>query len=292
MTTTLNIYALLSDESADPAAAANPVEAPKKKIVQEQPQAVKKAVVGKTPAPKPGKPVVKKTPRNTEKDGEFEEKPEHKDAAAPSKKSHGRPKSGRGREFDRRSNNPKSGEETKKDVAGKATWGDAVDAQLETAEAVVAEEEEVVVAEPDPADSFKSLAQYQAEKEASRLTAQLAVRKPNEGVDEGQWKKLTPLVKEDAVDPLFAGQLSNKEKERKNKAKPAKTVLEIEQIFAPPPREPTSDRGARGGRGKPRGSSGPKTGGRGGKTSGRGGKTSGGAPVNVNDTKAFPDLGA
>ena len=36
----------------------------------------------------------------------------------------------------------------------------------------------------------------------------MAVRKPNEGVDDSQWKKLTPLVKDDKLDDLmFAGKV-------------------------------------------------------------------------------------
>ena len=64
-------------------------------------------------------------------------------------------------------------------------------------------------AEPEPEDSYKSLAEYQAEKEAARIAAaNLDIRKPNEGADESQWKKLTPLVKDEKIDDLmFAGKV-------------------------------------------------------------------------------------
>lgn len=63
---------------------------------------------------------------------------------------------------------------------------------------------------PEPEENFKSLADYQAEKEAARIAAQVNIRKPNEGVDESQWKKLTPLVKEEALDDfMFTGKVKN-----------------------------------------------------------------------------------
>ena len=66
----------------------------------------------------------------------------------------------------------------------------------------------VTPAEPEVEDSYKSLAEYQAEKEAARVAAQISVRKPNEGVDESQWKKLTPFVKEDKLDEsMFSGKV-------------------------------------------------------------------------------------
>ena len=54
----------------------------------------------------------------------------------------------------------------------------------------------LAAAEPEPEESYKSLAEYQAEKEAARVAANLAVREANEGADQSQWKKLTPLVKD------------------------------------------------------------------------------------------------
>ena len=63
----------------------------------------------------------------------------------------------------------------------------------------------VAAPEPEPEDSFKSLADYKAEKEALRLAAEVKLRKPNEGVDEAQWKKLTLVAKQEDV--FFVGKV-------------------------------------------------------------------------------------
>jgi hypothetical protein len=59
--------------------------------------------------------------------------------------------------------------------------------------------------EPEPEDSYKSLAAYQAEKDALRLAAEINVRKANEGVDDAQWKKLVLVEKQENV--FFIGKV-------------------------------------------------------------------------------------
>ncbi|KAJ3303186.1 hypothetical protein HDV03_004095 [Kappamyces sp. JEL0829] len=269
MSLVANPFSLLNDESAEPE-----VAGPKKAVAPAQKAVVApKQVVGKTPLKEKtgnsgaGKPVQRKGPRDTTKAGDFEEKPEHKEASAsaPKEKTQRR----KGREFDRRSNYPAKNGEEKKEVAGKASWGSEVEAQLEAAAegGAAAADEEVVAAEPDPEDSFKSLADYRAEKEAARVATESKVRKPNEGVDESQWKKLT-LVNKSGEDEVFFVGKNAAEKDRKSKDKSAKTVVQIEQTFAPPPREPRAER-VRGGK-APRGK--------------------GEGAVNVMDPNAFPAL--
>lgn len=294
-----NPFALLEDESAEPivpvAKPAQKQTSQKKIPLKEQKQ--QKAAVHVIP----GKTVERKNGKASVKEGPFEEKPEHKKVAGNvDRKAHKHKGSNGGREFDRKSNNPRLSGTEKKETVGKANWGNEVDAQIEAADGAVvtADEEEVTPAEPEVEDSYKSLAEYQAEKEAARIAAQISVRKPNEGVDESQWKKLTPLVKEDKLDDLmFSGKVP-KEKERKLKEKPVKTVLEIEQTFAPAPRPERSDRGGRGrGDGKPKSASGPRGAqganrGRGAASGFRGnrGGPKGGKEVNVLDQNAFPSL--
>lgn len=46
---------------------------------------------------------------------------------------------------------------------------------------------------------------YQKEKQG--VKKDVAVRAPNEGVDDKQWKKLTEYVKKDDIEELFAGKV-------------------------------------------------------------------------------------
>jgi len=191
-----NPFALLEDESAEPivpvAKPAQKQTSQKKIPLKEQKQ--QKAAVHVIP----GKTVERKNGKAPVKEGQFEEKPEHKKVVGNvDRKAHKHKGSNGGREFDRKSNNPKLSGTEKKETVGKANWGNEVDAQIEAADGAVvtADEEEVTPAEPEVEDSYKSLAEYQAEKEAARIAAQISVRKPNEGVDESQWKKTYTIGK-------------------------------------------------------------------------------------------------
>ncbi|KAG9290560.1 hypothetical protein G9A89_020930 [Geosiphon pyriformis] len=100
----------------------------------------------------------------------------------------------------------------------------------------------------------KTLEEYLAEKAQKALNISLPeIRKPNEGIENEQWKDAVPLQKEDDEDYLFTG----KEQSIKLKAKrslKAKTLLDIDQTFVERPgggfqRGRGRGRGGRGGRG-------------------------------------------
>lgn len=205
----------------------------------------------------------------------------------------------------------------KKAVAGKGTWGGEQDGQVlgendASADAPEGEEDAVVEeAVPEPEDSYKSLADYIAEK-SQQKTPQLVVAKArvaNEGADTTQWKDVTLVEKASEEEVFFVGK-KTQEKERKVKEKAKTTTLEIEQRFAAPARDrdsaPRRDNKPR--ENKPRDSKPRENKPRGDKPRGdkpRDGKprenkprdskprtpTGTGAPVNVADTAAFPSLG-
>ncbi|KAK9765653.1 hypothetical protein K7432_005824 [Basidiobolus ranarum] len=174
---------------------------------------------------------------------------------------------GRGREYDRKSATGKVDSEKKIHQS----WGDA-NTDIQEGEKAALENkgegrfenqiEKLTIAEPE--DPSKTLDEYYAEK-TNKLTAKgIALpeaRKPNEGVDDTQWKSGVPLEKEDAE---YFSTASNK-KSKAKKEKKDKVYVGIEQRF-------TDTRSKHGYEGR----------------SGRGGRNSG---VNVHDKSAFPSLG-
>lgn len=140
-----NPFALLVEDD-EPVQNVKPTPKPQQKVEQ-------KPVVGLSKPQKPlreqngSKPRSARKDRPAPKEGSFMEKPEHKDEKKP--KNHRHQKPNHGREFDRKSQGVayKGGE--KKEVAGKATWGEEVEGQVEgekVASVEIAEEE--TAAEP------------------------------------------------------------------------------------------------------------------------------------------------
>ncbi|KAJ3252505.1 hypothetical protein HK103_001443 [Boothiomyces macroporosus] len=247
-----NPFALLVEDD-EPVQNVKPTPKPQQKVEQ-------KPVVGLSKPQKPlreqngSKPRSARKDRPAPKEGSFMEKPEHKDEKKP--KNHRHQKPNHGREFDRKSQGVayKGGE--KKEVAGKATWGEEVEGQVE------------------------------GEKEAKKVVADVKIRQANEGVEDPKWKKLTKI--ENTEEVFIEVKKDQAPKERKAKEAKQKVTVPIEINFAPPPREPRENRSAGRGRGN-----GNRGGNRGGKPRGRGGKPAGrsGPGVNVQDTEAFPSLG-
>ncbi len=174
---------------------------------------------------------------------------------------------------------------------------------------------EAPAAEPEPEDHSISYADYlaqQAEKKLALGTGVPEARKPNEGSKEDKkWANAKPLSKEEE-EAFIAGSGGKAKRERERKQK---QVVEIDQRFIEAPdRGGRGDgsRSGRGGRGRGDGSrgrgdgsyrgsrgDGPRGGGprRGdGPSRGahRGGPRGGGsgAPINTDDTNAFPSLGS
>lgn len=169
-------------------------------------------------------------------------------------------------------------------------------------------------AEPEPEDKSISYADYLAqlaEKKLALGTGPLEARKPNEGSKQDKkWDNAKAVVKQEEEDFVTGtGGKAKRERERKQKQ-----ILEIDQRFVEQP-----DRGGRGGfrggrgrgegRGEFRGGGGRGRGDRGdrggrgrgdfrggarGVPRGGGGGVGGGvsAPINTDDQKAFPSLGA
>ncbi|KAH6569393.1 hypothetical protein BASA50_003539 [Batrachochytrium salamandrivorans] len=254
-----------------------------------------------------GRQVNRRNPGPPQETGNFEQAPERSTSSAVRPERHGVRGGRSGREHDRRSGagNYKAGE--KKDVAGKGTWGDAVTAEVDQngtpnpamdSEEAVAEDavvEPMVVQEADPEDSFMTLEQFIANKKKAAPLVEVATRKANEGVDEAKWKNVTKIEKSDEE---FFSDLKKpvSTASRKNKEKTAKDTVEIQQVFAPVPRDNArferGDRSERSDRGSSRGGArgGAQRGARGGAQRGaRGGHS---AQVNVADLTAFPSLGS
>lgn len=168
-------------------------------------------------------------------------------------------------------------------------------------------------AEAEPEDTNVSFADYQkqlAEKKAALGTGIPEARKPNEGSKQDKkWANAKPIAKEEEEDFVAgSGGKAKRERERKQKQ-----LLEIDQRFVEAPERGRGGgggyRGNRGrGDGPPRGGRGGGEGGfRGGRGEGRGGGRgrggdrgrggpprggSGNAPINTQDTSAFPSLGS
>jgi len=149
-------------------------------------------------------------------------------------------------------------------------------------------------APPEPEENHKTLDEYLSEKAQKSIDISLPeARKPNEGVDDSQWKDAVPLEKDDDDDFLFTGkEQSYRLKNKKNKSK---TFVEITQTFERPGGGSTRGRGrGRGGRGGGRGD------GRDRRDNNyedrdnrrRGGGGGGRSVVNLDDQSAFPSLGA
>lgn len=155
----------------------------------------------------------------------------------------------------------------------------------------------------EPEEKFKTYADYLAEKaaKAAALGSLPAARQPNEGSrNDTKWKNATPLKKDEEEDVFIAGKEA---KARKEKERKQKQIVEIDQRFQEAPRGgrgggdrggrggDRGDRGGRGGRGGGERRGGPRGGPRGGRDGGyRGGNSN--APINLEDSNAFPSLGA
>ncbi|KAE9379241.1 hypothetical protein N431DRAFT_434245 [Stipitochalara longipes BDJ] len=166
-------------------------------------------------------------------------------------------------------------------------------------------------AEPEPEDNSISYADYLAQLAEKKLALGTGVpeaRKPNEGTKQDKkWANAKPIAKEEEEDFVAgSGGKAKRERERKQKQ-----LLEIDQRFVEAPERGRG--GFRGGRGR---GDGPPRGGRGdgGFRGGRGGEGRGGrargsdhrgggrpsgprggsaaAPINTEDTSAFPSLGS
>ncbi|KAL1920067.1 uncharacterized protein VTP21DRAFT_1213 [Calcarisporiella thermophila] len=202
-----------------------------------------------------------------------------------SERSRGGSFRGRGRQFDRHSATGLVDNEKKE----KQGWGEPTTAEAEgekiakedSNEALAEDKAEgAAAADAEPEEVVKTLDEYLAEKASKGLNVSLPdERKPNEGVDDAQWKGAVELSR-DEEEYLFLGkEQAGKSKARKEKG--TKVFVDIEQRFAERPRRggfggergarPGSERGGRGGRG------------------GRRGQQNG---VNVEDNRAFPALGA
>jgi len=133
-------------------------------------------------------------------------------------------------------------------------------------------------------DNSLTLDEYLAQKAQSEVIPKIdAVRKPNEGVDESQWKNAVPLAKAKEEGNYFVGKVKAAPKARVKKEE--KVHIEIDARFERPSRG-----GPRGGRGRggPDRDERPRGTGRG---RGRGDRHGAQQPdVNVADQAAFPSL--
>jgi len=229
---------------------------------------------------------------------------------------------GRGREFDRHSQTGRA--DTAKQTGqgwgantGNAEWtdekvgqsiaeGQAAGSGWDAADPATAEVDEFAQgnveapkeeqAEPEPEEKLKTLEDYKAELAArqANLGPPPSVRRPNEGSRENKkWANAVPLAKDDDEDAFIA---PKEGKQKPPKERKTKQLLEIDATAETGNRRGGSGRGGRGDRGD-RG-----RGGRGGRGEFRG-ERRGGAPsygqapgkssvVKIDDTKAFPALGA
>lgn len=200
-----------------------------------------------------------------------------------------------------------------------AETGEAELADEQAGEAIAKKEEKEAVkedaeaeAEAEVEDNSKSYTAYLAELAEKKLKlGEQNLRKANEGSSK-QFPEGTQVERKE--EDFFAASAGKAKRERQRKEK-VHVELDGDRMLAPPPREGGSrgrgDRGGRGrgeGRGSFRGGEGRGRGGdRGARGEGRGGRGRGeargaaaGAPrggrgaanVNVNDSSAFPSLGA
>ncbi|KAK2604803.1 hypothetical protein N8I77_007703 [Diaporthe amygdali] len=177
------------------------------------------------------------------------------------------------------------------------------DAEAEDAEAEAQEPEVKQV-------TLEAYLAEQAEKKLA-LNSNTNTRKANEGVNskqEKKWADAKALVKDETED-FIAASAGKKQRERERKQK---VHVDIDGRWQEPSERPREGRGGRGGRGGARGDRGGERGDRGDRRGGaprgapRGGAPRGGdgfprggprggrgaaAPINTNDTSAFPSLG-
>ncbi|KAB2576841.1 Hyaluronan/mRNA-binding protein [Lasiodiplodia theobromae] len=185
------------------------------------------------------------------------------------------------------------GEDGPKELADEQA-GEAIAKQEEDAAAGEAAEDAVENgAEEEKVKSYDDYLAEIMEKKAA-LGANIEVRKPNEGAS----KKFPEgkAIEHAEEEVFFIGDGGKKGRERSKKEK---NQLDLGDIYG----RGEERGGFRGGRGGPRGGrGGPREGGfrgegrgrggRGGRGGERGGAVRGGARVNLNDTSAFPSLGA
>jgi len=296
-----NLFDILGDENDQPVEVVAPktIDPPAQIQPSKTPRAPKNEYPrrgGRASRPVTGEKQVLKDRNNRAPKSDntpFENPPQHNEGKlnhAPQRHGARGGRVGRGRDFDRRSGTgtQKGGE--KKEVAGKGSWGNAIETETSAlveepvAEPVAepktpAEDSDVVPEEEkEPEEELKTLEQFFMEQQSKKAAAlEMNTRKANEGADETQWKDTTLLKKSDQEEAFFSGSKSASNKVKKNKEKPQKTYLEIDQTF-------TASRGNARGRGR---------GGRGrgdfGSRNNRGGH---GEKLNVADTSAFPSLGA
>ncbi|CAJ0641937.1 2029_t:CDS:2 [Entrophospora sp. SA101] len=127
----------------------------------------------------------------------------------------------------------------------------------------------------EPEEIVKTLEEYLSEKAQKTLDISLPeARKPNEGVDDSQWKDAVPLEKKEEEDILFSGKEQSFKTKSKNKK--SKNYLEI---------KPTFDKPGGGGGGE-RSYDDHNNRRRGGDGGGSRNKY-----VNIDDQRAFPSLG-
>lgn len=154
----------------------------------------------------------------------------------------------------------------------------------------------------DDEDKVKTFEEYLAEKAnviSNLPTVKKDIRKPNEGMDDSQWKGAIQLIKGQDEEEVFL-QISKQDKKaghtapKKTKDK-EKTFIEVEPMGYRPPRTG----GERGGRGRGGRGRGDRDGGEGRQYSDRGGPRGGRArggfgdrarELNTEDASAFPSL--
>ncbi|KAI7903017.1 uncharacterized protein BX663DRAFT_531112 [Cokeromyces recurvatus] len=176
---------------------------------------------------------------------------------------------GRGRQFDRHSGTGIYDNEKKINRG----WGEAGTAEFQGAHDVLdpndpdAAETGTPRAET-PQDNTKTLDEYLQEKKNTQNFRLEQGRKPNEGVDDSEWKDAVVLEKEEGA--YFVGKET--ETKLKSKNKKEKVYLEINQ---------PSHRPSRGGQRQ----------GRGGRNNQRNNRSTEGT-LNLSDSTAFPTLGA
>nr|CAG8435076.1 7325_t:CDS:2 [Entrophospora candida] len=136
----------------------------------------------------------------------------------------------------------------------------------------------------EPEEIVKTLEEYLSEKAQKTLDISLPeARKPNEGVDDSQWKDAVPLEKKEEEDILFSGKEQSFKTKSKNKK--SKNYLEIKPTFDKPGGFQRGG-GGRGGGGGERSYDDHNNRRRGGDGGGSRNKY-----VNIDDQRAFPSLG-
>ncbi|KAJ4304576.1 hypothetical protein N0V90_000102 [Kalmusia sp. IMI 367209] len=176
------------------------------------------------------------------------------------------------------------------------TAGEAI-AQKDEKEAVTedAAAEADPEAEPEPEDKSKSYKEYLAELAEKKLSlGSQNVRKPNEGSSK-KFPEGTAIARDEEEDSYIAGSGGKAKRTRERKEK-AFVELDGDRLLQPAARDNFGGRG-RGGRGRGEGRGEFRGRGRGrgegrGEGRGRGGRGGAQSGPNLNDSNAFPSLGA